>query len=77
MAFSAEVYPNPAHNKLFIKTSETINTIEIFSMTGTLVQWQSCWSDNIEIDVQNLSIGMYVIRLVGNHAVETKRFVKE
>ena len=46
-------------------------------MTGTLIERHACWSDYMEIDVQNLSPGMYIIRLVGNHAVETKRFVKE
>ena len=74
---SVEVYPNPASDKLFIKTSQPVNTLEIFTMTGTMVRQQSCWSDNIEIDVQNLSTGMYVIRLVSDHAVETRRFVKE
>ena len=77
MALSAEVYPNPTHDKLFIKASESVNTIEIFSMTGTLVERHACWSDYMEIDVQNLSPGMYIIRLVGNQEVETKRFVKE
>lgn len=77
MTLSVEVYPNPAHDKLFIQASETINTIEIFSMAGTLVERHACWSDNMEIDVPNLSTGMYVIRLVGDHVVETKRFVKE
>ena len=72
-----EVYPNPAHEKLFIKTSEAVKTIEIFTMTGTMVQQQSCWSDNMEINVQNLSPGMYVLRLVTDYAVETRRFVKE
>jgi hypothetical protein len=72
-----EVYPNPAHEKLFIKTSEFVNTIEIFTMTGAMVQQQSCWSDNMEINVQNLSPGMYVLRLVTDYAVETRRFVKE
>lgn len=74
---SVEMYPNPAHDKLFIKASEFVHTIEIFTMSGTLVQQQSCWSDNMEIDVQNLSSGIYVIRLVTDHTVETRRFVKE
>ena len=77
VSISAEVYPNPAHDKLFIKTSEPVNTIEIFTMTGSLVQRQSCWSDNMEINVQSLSPGMYVLRLVTDYAVETRRFVKE
>ena len=77
MTLTAEVYPNPAHDKLFIQASEAINTIEIFSMTGTLVERHTCWSDNMEIDIQNLSIGMYIIRLVGDHTVDTKRIVKE
>ena len=72
-----DLYPNPTRDKLFIKTSEPIKTIEIFSMTGTLVQRQSCWSDNMEINVQSLNSGMYVIRLVTDHAIETRRFVKE
>ena len=75
--FDVDVYPNPAHNMLSIKTSESIKMIEIYTMTGALVQQQSCWSDNMKINVQNLSSGMYVLRLVSDHAVETRRFAKE
>ena len=74
---SAIIFPNPAHNKLFIKTSSAVNAVEIFSITGTLVHKQSSNSDTIEIDVQHISSGMYFIRLIANHSVETRRFVKE
>lgn len=74
---SAIIFPNPAHNKLFIKTSSAVNAVEIFSITGTLVHKQSSNSDTIEIDVQHISSGMYFIRLIADHSVETMRFVKE
>ena len=74
---SVSIYPTLTHNNLFIKTSEPINTIEIFTMTGSLILRQPCWSDNMEIDIQNLSPGMYVLRIDTGYAVETRRFVKE
>lgn len=74
---SAIIFPNPAHDKLFIKTMSPVNAVEIFSITGTLVHKQSSNSDTIEIDVQHISSGMYFIRLIANHSVETMRFVKE
>jgi len=77
MTLSAEVYPNPAHDKLFIKTNETVNSIEIFTMTGTLVQRQPYHSNNMEINVQSLSPGLYVIRMATDQAIVTRRFVKD
>lgn len=74
---SAIIFPNPAHDKLFIKTMSPVNAVEIFSITGTLVHKQSSNSDTIEIDVQHISSGMYFIRLIADHSVETMRFVKE
>ena len=71
------IYPTITHDKLFVKTSESVNYFEIFTMTGSLILRQPCWSDNMEIDVQNLSPGMYVLRLNTGYAVETRRFVKE
>lgn len=53
------IYPNPANNMLFVSSTEEIQTVEIFSMTGMKVLEQS--NDSNSIDISNLSSGMYQI----------------
>ena len=72
LILEADIYPNPAHDKVFITSEQQINTIEIFTMTGISVSKQAPCSYHAEIDVQNFSRGLYLIRLVTDDATETR-----
>lgn len=74
---SVTIFPNPVRDKLFIKNSLPIHRLEVFTITGILVYEQSNKSDAMEIDVKHLCPGMYFIRLIADHAIETRKFVKE
>jgi hypothetical protein len=71
---SITIYPNPATDQLFIKT-ENIQpqTTTIYDVNGRIIQTMPFKS---EVDVHNLSSGVYIIELTSNVGVTRKRFVK-
>lgn len=69
------VYPNPANNILHISglTAESCNDILIFDITGRLMKQVS---NHIDIDVSDLSNGLYMIRVVtGDGRCITNKFL--
>lgn len=67
------VYPNPAKATLNIQTTENIQTITIFDMTGK----QVLTTDEKTIDVSRLQSGMYILQVTSNQKNSTKRFIKQ
>lgn len=67
------IYPNPAKATLNIQTTERIQTITIFDMTGK----QILTSNETTIDVQRLQTGMYILQVTSNKKNSTKRFIKQ
>lgn len=71
------VYPNPAHDELFVVLNST-STIEIFDITGQLVITESSLADNLfAVNVSTLAHGMYTIRVINATGVSVQRFTKE
>lgn len=70
------IYPNPATDRLFLNLSETIhiNTIKIFTSSGHLVN--SLESIPLEgISLQNLSKGIYYIKISTKQGVVVKQLI--
>jgi len=73
------IYPNPANNIVSIKTQDIIVNakIEVFSISGQL---QLCDENKtgqlIEMNISNLSKGIYFIRMTDKNKTYTGRFVK-
>ena len=65
-----DIYPNPAHHKLFIATETSIQSIAIYSMEGQKLSTN--WSINGELDISNLAPGMYFIEI----NTEQERIIK-
>lgn len=75
------IYPNPATNNLYIST-QNVNTtlkLDVFDSRGAIIKSMQELSPGIEnIDVSNLSKGLYMYRLYNNAGVySTGKFVKE
>ena len=77
---SVEMHPNPVSDILYIQHNlDRVNSLEIFNMDGkkesTILNKEGV--TGIELSTQNLEPGMYLIRIVYNKGIVTKRFVKE
>jgi peroxidase len=74
-----KVYPNPASDILNIELNNTgAATIKIFSATGELVKTivNGKKESHIQINVSNLTKGVYAINIITNREVKSITFVK-
>lgn len=77
-----KIYPNPAHDKMQITCSDfktESGKIELLSLDGKklLVQKIKKGFENIEIDVSNMAIGMYLCKLSIGKRTSTKKIIIE
>lgn len=74
---SATLFPNPASNRINIVAAANTQNIEIVDLQGRVVKsltWNQ-GSENIEVEVAELSNGFYLARIIGgDNANETLRF---
>ncbi|MFM8849001.1 MAG: T9SS type A sorting domain-containing protein, partial [Cytophagales bacterium] len=74
-----EVYPNPVTGDLlFISFGGMAGEkqVNVFALTGETILSSGTESGSIEIDVANLSAGLYLARVVVDGVVQTKKFSK-
>ncbi len=71
-----DIYPNPANNYIVVDGND-IQEVEIYDMMGRKVVSSDMQSSSV-IEIDNLSSGIYMIRLVDfNNNVSTKKFIKK
>ena len=70
------VYPNPAHDKLFVECEQPFVRCELFSIVGACVGSIETESMTAEVPLEHLPAGMYVIKVITENHVLTCRFVK-
>ena len=71
------IFPNPANDyvkfKLLSKTN--ISFIEIINIQGILVNQQKIVNNQNTIDVSDLSVGMYIIKINTDNGYIMKKFI--
>lgn len=77
LAEDLTVYPNPATDKLYIEYSDQILHCELFTTVGSRVYHGSDNGTKVEIPLEALPAGLYLVRITTQNLVLTKRFVKE
>ncbi len=76
-AASLMVYPNPAKDRLTIESEGVIRRCEIYDLIGQLVKTLENDSERMEISVEALPAGTYLVKLVTDSYTQTRRFVKK
>ena len=59
------MYPNPTEGKLYIEMEgplSTLDQVQVYSMTGQLVQEELILANRTELDLSNLERGVYLIK---------------
>ena len=74
--FETDVFPNPATDKITINAPAK-SDIEIINIRGQIVKKMTINDNNKDIDISNLSKGVYIIKIVTNKEIMTKKFIKE
>ena len=70
-------FPNPVKNILNIKSEKTIEKIEIISATGQKVQTGKPNSKDVEINMNHLPKGVYIVKYTIDGKVSTEKVVKK
>lgn len=73
-ANAVSMYPNPASTVLNV-SAENFDNVQIINFLGQVVYSANITENNFQINVSNLSNGVYFLRLNGENVV-TKKFVK-
>ena len=72
-----DLFPNPSEDRLDIEiNSGYIQKFSIWDLTGKLIKTISCNNSKLEIDVSNLSPGIYFLNGTSDQGTFRKRFVK-
>ena len=66
------IYPNPANSKIFVE-GENVNLIEIYNSLGQIVLTVEGADDSTSADVSSLPNGVYVVKVIANEGVTTKK----
>ena len=72
---SFSIYPNPVDNELYIR-SEGTGYVEILNFVGQIIYKQQITEKNFKINTENISSGVYFIRMKNNSSEITKKFIK-
>lgn len=75
--FNFKSFPNPAKDNLKLTAENNINKVEIYSLLGQQVINKNLDSKNAEVNISNLSKGVYLVKAYIGNAVGTYKFIKE
>lgn len=70
------VYPNPANNFLMVESGAAINDIELFDLVGRSVKRQRT-GKNSQIDISDLSSGLYLVQIRSGKVIYCKKVLKQ
>lgn len=71
------IFPNPAHSVVNIETDRNINSISIYDMTGKVVTTFRCVNQKIITLPNNLTKGLYLLRIDTEREIITKKILIE
>lgn len=73
-----KIYPNPTNDKLFIEFNEyKPSFVEIINSSGQLIQSFEVKNSKTQIKIENLSRGLYFIKIKNENGLTTKKIIKE
>ena len=71
----ALIYPNPAHDKLWIEIQSGLSRIKIYDFSGKLILEKKVEFDSIDLD--ELPRGHYLIQLFNNQGSMVKKLIRQ
>lgn len=68
-------YPNPVKDNVFFKTTENINKIEVYDLTGRIII--SKYNIENKLNLSELKTGNYLLRVYSENEITTIKIIKE
>jgi len=75
---SMEIFPVPANNELFVKSTESLSELRVINITGSTMQVVELSGEkNAQLNISELESGVYFLKLSGESSTQILRFVKK
>lgn len=74
---SIKMYPNPFNHTLIIEGLEEETFISVYDVSGKLIYSKSKSSSTTQLNTENLSNGIYFIKLISNMGTKSFKMVKQ
>lgn len=71
-----EIYPNPFVDRISVYTEEAIQVVSIYDLTGRMVKQANPNNTNFNLDVADLSKGIYLLKLNAGDKEATAKLIK-
>ena len=72
-AMKLNVYPNPAKDVVCIEAAQPIQNVQLMGINGVLLEDRKTNSNKVELNLEGYSKGIYVVRIVTEEGVATKK----
>jgi hypothetical protein len=74
---SVRVYPNPAQDIVKIQSDENIQSVELYDLRGRLIKSENVDIQKHEMNINDLSKGIYLLKVNTSRSSETIRLMKK
>lgn len=74
--FELSLYPNPVKDIAMISSAESVDLVRVFDLTGRIVKQTTPNSNNFDLDVADLSKGVYLVKLNAGDKEATTKLIK-
>jgi hypothetical protein len=75
---NVSIYPVPASTLLYVQQAESLQTLTVYSITGTAVmQLENAGSELLSLDVSDLEAGLYMLKMENEKGSAVVRFLKQ
>lgn len=71
------MFPNPVASELSIVAQDAVDTVEIYNMLGQVVASQSFTSNDVRMNISNLTAGAYTVKVTSAGNAQTMKIVKQ
>jgi len=71
------IFPNPTDSFLYLQSTLTIKSYEIYDILGQKIISNAVISDRSTIDISSLQVGNYFIKILTNQGTSFERFIKK
>ena len=65
--------PNPTSNNVTISSDKTIETVDVYNITGQKILTKRANAKKVDIDIHQLASGMYIIRVNNTHSMRVMK----
>ena len=76
---SLKIFPNPSSDRIHIESSKLTeqNQLLILNLNGQIVMRKNIRMPESILDIHSLPAGIYILRMIGEREIETRKFIKE